>query len=142
MIVVNGCRYPKGYFNIAYPLSSYPSGGVFIKSAKYYQDYEEALKQRLEEERIKREAKGKEYNDKKARDFWGKYFGGFFTGVKEEEQLAPDYPYSVFGLQKSASNEDMKKAYRKEVRKAHPDKGGSAELFRVIREAWEYFTKV
>ena len=45
-------------------------------------------------------------------------------------------------LKKSASNEDMKKAYRKEVRKAHPDKGGSAELFRKIRQAWEYFTKV
>tara|TARA_R100001594_G_scaffold18974_1_gene37089 strand:- start:4596 stop:5024 length:429 start_codon:yes stop_codon:yes gene_type:complete len=142
MIVVNGCRYPKGYFNIAYPCASFPSGGVFIKSAKYYQDYEEALKQRLEEEKIKREARNQEYNDKKARDFWSRYFGGFFTGVEEEEKLAPDYPYSVFGLKKSASNEDMKKAYRKEVRKAHPDKGGSAELFRKIREAWEYFTKV
>jgi len=144
MIVVNGCRYPKGYFNIAYPLSSYPSGGLFIKSAKYYQDYEEALKQRLREEKRKREERGKKYNAKKARDFWSRYFGGFFTGAEEEdtEKLAPDYPYSVFGLQKSASNEDMKKAYRKEVRKAHPDKGGSAELFRKIREAWEYFTKV
>ena len=60
---------------------------------------------------------------------------------EEKESLDKDYPYNVFGLKRSASDDDMKKAYRKAVMKAHPDKGGSNELFRKIREAWEYFTK-
>ncbi len=140
MIVVGGCRIPAGYHNIAYPLSSYPSGGIFIRSAKYYQDYEDALKIRLEREKREREARNQEYNDRKARDFWSRYFGGFFTGVEEEEeQLAPDYPFSVFGLKKSASNEDMKREYRKSILKTHPDKGGNNEAFRRIQQAWEYF---
>tara|TARA_R110000744_G_scaffold207308_1_gene325974 strand:- start:696 stop:1136 length:441 start_codon:yes stop_codon:yes gene_type:complete len=139
--VVGGCTYPANYFNIAYPLMSFPSGGIFIKSATYYQDYQDLLNERLAEERRKREAANKEYNDKKARDFWSRYFGGFFGQEEDipEEQKAVDYPYSVFGLKKSASADDMKKAYRKSVMKAHPDKGGTAELFRKVRQAWDFF---
>ena len=55
--------------------------------------------------------------------------------------LPSDYPYCVFGLKKSSSDEDMKSAYRKSVLKAHPDRGGSNELFRKVRGAWEYFTE-
>jgi len=33
----------------------------------------------------------------------------------------------------------VKRAYREAVLKAHPDKGGDAELFRRVREAWEHF---
>ena len=140
MIVVGGCRIPAGYYNLAYPLSSYPSGGIFIRSAKYYQDYEEALKIRLEREKREREARNQEYNDRKARDFWSRFFGGYFAKDTEDtEQLAPDYPFSVDGLKKSASNEDMKREYRKSILKAHPDRGGSNEAFRRVREAWEYF---
>ena len=40
-----------------------------------------------------------------------------------------------------ASNDDMKKAYRKSVLKEHPDKGGTNEGFRKIQEAWDYFRK-
>ena len=143
MFVVGGCRYSANYVNIAYPLSSYPSGGVFIKSAAFYQDYQDLLNERLAEEKKKREASNQEYHDKKARDFWERYFGGFFgAGQQEipEEQKEVDYPYCVFGLKRSASADDMKKAYRKSVLKAHPDRGGTAELFRKVREAWEYFT--
>ena len=49
------------------------------------------------------------------------------------------YPYSVFGLKRSCSDEDMKKAYRKAILNAHPDKGGDAEEFRMYREAWENY---
>jgi len=48
-----------------------------------------------------------------------------------------DYPESVFGLKKSNSQEDMKKAYRKAMLNSHPDKGGDPEEFRKYREAWE-----
>jgi len=49
-----------------------------------------------------------------------------------------EYPYSVFGLKRSSSDEDMKKAYRDAMLKSHPDKGGDVEEFRMYREAWEW----
>ncbi len=49
------------------------------------------------------------------------------------------YPYSVFGLKRSNSDEDMKKAYREAIIKSHPDKGGDVEEFRMYRQAWEHF---
>tara|TARA_R110000796_G_scaffold128987_1_gene244661 strand:- start:1406 stop:1846 length:441 start_codon:yes stop_codon:yes gene_type:complete len=141
MIIVRGCRYPANYWNVSYPLYSSPHGGIFIEHAKFYQDYEDLLNKRLYEERVKREAEFKEFNEKRARDFWSRYFQGFYGAPQEEpeEQKQVDYPYSVFGLKRSASNQDMKQAYRQSVLKAHPDKGGSNELFRKVQEAYNYF---
>ena len=141
MVVVGGCRYSANYWNLAYPLYSSPHGGKFIKSAKFYHDYEDLLNKRLDEERAKREARNKKFNEERARHFWSRYFQGFYGAPQEEpeEQKEVDYPYSVFGLKRSASEEDMKQAYRKSVLKAHPDKGGSNELFRKVQEAYNYF---
>ena len=52
-----------------------------------------------------------------------------------------DYPFSVFGLKKSSSEEDMKKAYHKAVRETHPDKTGedTEDEFRQVQEAYEYY---
>ena len=48
-----------------------------------------------------------------------------------------DY-YNVLGLKKEASKEEIKKTYRKMSLKHHPDrKGGSAEAFKKINEAYE-----
>ena len=137
MIVVGGCRYPANYRWTAYPLSSSPHGGIFKKRPKYYQDYQDEINRQQKE----RERKHKEKSDKEKENFFRRFFGGFFGFDSEEEpeKVEPDYPYSVFGLKKSASNEDMKKAYRKSVLKEHPDKGGTSEGFRKIQEAWEYF---
>ena len=135
-IIVGGCRYPANYRWISYPLSSSPHGGIFNRKPKYYQDYEDEIrKQRERQERYEQEKQ-----DKKANDFFKRFFG-FFGGYEEEEKpKEPDYPYSVFGLKRSASDEDMKRAYRKSVLKSHPDKpGGSNEAFRKVQEAWEYF---
>ena len=67
--------------------------------------------------------------------------GGFFGfEAREDTPPEPDYPYSVFGLPRCSSDDDVKRAYREAVLKAHPDKGGDAELFRRVREAWEHFT--
>lgn len=47
-----------------------------------------------------------------------------------------DY-YEVLDLDKSATQEDIKKAYRKKALEHHPDKGGDENLFKEIAEAYE-----
>lgn len=47
-----------------------------------------------------------------------------------------DY-YKILGLEKSASPEEIKKAYRKLAQVHHPDKGGSPEQFKKINEAYQ-----
>jgi DnaJ-class molecular chaperone len=46
-------------------------------------------------------------------------------------------PYASLGIQKSASNEEIKKVYRKLILKAHPDKGGDPEQFKKIQGAYD-----
>ena len=127
--VSSGCTYSDGYVWTAYPYSSFPSGGIFRKLPDFYQDYEREKK------------KYKERFEKEQEKSYHRFpFEGFF-GFDEDVPLREDnYPYSVFGLKKSSSDEDMKRAYRKSILKTHPDKpGGNAELFRKIQEAWDYF---
>jgi curved DNA-binding protein CbpA len=45
--------------------------------------------------------------------------------------------YAVLGIKKNASIEDIKKAYRKKVKKCHPDYGGDTEEFRKVQEAYD-----
>src|SRR5512144_3254876 len=45
--------------------------------------------------------------------------------------------YEVLGVPKSASADDIKKAFRKLSRKHHPDAGGSEEKFKEINEAYQ-----
>ena len=47
-----------------------------------------------------------------------------------------DY-YSTLGLQKGASDEEIKKAYRKLAMKHHPDRGGDEKKFKEISGAYE-----
>jgi len=47
-----------------------------------------------------------------------------------------DY-YSILGIERNASEEDIKRAYRKAALKSHPDKGGDPEKFKEISEAYE-----
>jgi len=44
---------------------------------------------------------------------------------------------AVLGLQAGASQEAIKKAFRRLVKQHHPDMGGSAEAFRRISEAYQ-----
>jgi molecular chaperone DnaJ len=50
--------------------------------------------------------------------------------------MPKDY-YSVLGVQKGASEEDIKKAYRKAAHQHHPDKGGDQEKFKEVNEAYQ-----
>ena len=45
--------------------------------------------------------------------------------------------YEVLGVEKAATQDEIKKAYRKLAVKSHPDKGGDPELFKQITEAYE-----
>lgn len=45
--------------------------------------------------------------------------------------------YDILGLQKNAPNEDVKKAYKKQAVKYHPDKGGDPEQFKKISKAYQ-----
>lgn len=136
----NGIYY-ENFTSIAYPLSSFPSGGLWKKLPSFYMDYEE----KFNESQSKRKQQYEEERSKKNKEHTHRFFKSFFgwdtpEGAEEDPiSFSEDYPYNVFGLKKSASSEDVKKAYRKEILKSHPDKGGSNEAFRKIREAWEYF---
>lgn len=53
--------------------------------------------------------------------------------------MGKDY-YCILGIEKGASDEDIKKAYRKQALKFHPDKNKSPqaeEKFKEIAEAYE-----
>lgn len=47
-----------------------------------------------------------------------------------------DY-YEVLGVAKTATAEEVKRAYRKKAIELHPDKGGDAEKFKEVNEAYE-----
>tara|TARA_R110000824_G_C15089706_1_gene665215 strand:- start:347 stop:754 length:408 start_codon:yes stop_codon:yes gene_type:complete len=128
------------YTNFAYPLFSSPSGGIYNKLPEEYQEYQHHVDERIRRDRQKHE--------EKSRENFAKFFKEHFQEEFNEEvdpdlpEADPEYPYSVFGLKKSSSQEDMKKAYRKGILENHPDKTGedSDEAFRVIQEAYEYYT--
>ena len=50
-----------------------------------------------------------------------------------------DY-YSTLGLQRGASDADIKKAYRAMAMKHHPDRGGDEKKFKEISQAYEFLS--
>jgi len=50
--------------------------------------------------------------------------------------MAKDY-YQILGVEKSASQDEIKKAYYKLAHKHHPDKGGEEKEFKEINEAYQ-----
>lgn len=50
--------------------------------------------------------------------------------------MPQDY-YDILGVSKSASADEIKRAYRKKAHQHHPDKGGESEKFKEINEAYQ-----
>jgi len=50
--------------------------------------------------------------------------------------MSKDY-YEILGVAKNASPDEVKRAYRKLAQQYHPDKGGDAEKFKEINEAYQ-----
>jgi hypothetical protein len=46
-------------------------------------------------------------------------------------------PYEVLGVPASASDEDLRRAYRRLLRETHPDTGGDPQRFIAVQAAWE-----
>ena len=72
------------------------------------------------------------------------FFGDPFEKDFREDYLNPEQKeniqdnYSVLGLKKSASDEDIKLAFRKKILETHPDKvGGDGAEFIKVRQAYE-----
>lgn len=75
---------------------------------------------------------------------------GHRTRSQTEENQGPADPYTVLGISRTASEEEIKKAYRKLVRQYHPDKVAhlgdefkalAEERFKQIQQAYQEITK-
>lgn len=72
------------------------------------------------------------------------FFGGFpgFGGgdprdSSDNGEVDNKEFYDIIGVPQEASADDIRKAYRKKVIKAHPDKGGDVEEFKKLQAAYE-----
>ena len=63
------------------------------------------------------------------------------TKMAKTKGMSGDDPYSILGVFKNASLQDIRTAYKKLAVKHHPDKGGDAELFKKIDGAYKELTK-
>jgi len=64
-------------------------------------------------------------------------FGGMGGPPQDEGPVDNERYYKVLGVEKDASQGQVKKGYMKLARVKHPDKGGDPEEFKEIAEAYE-----
>jgi DnaJ family protein A protein 2 len=67
------------------------------------------------------------------------FMGGgreFSSQMRRPEADTSEY-YDLLGVDKNASESEIKKAFRKKAMKSHPDRGGDPEEFKKISEAYE-----
>ena len=64
-------------------------------------------------------------------DQWRGIFASLFAPMEEDE------PFQVLGISVQSTMDQIKAAYRRLAATTHPDRGGSAEAFCRVREAYE-----
>jgi DnaJ-class molecular chaperone len=71
--------------------------------------------------------------------FGGNPFQGAFYGTSSNNQRNRQDTklYDLLGLDPSCSADDIKRAYRRQARATHPDKGGDTEQFKQVNAAYE-----
>lgn len=57
--------------------------------------------------------------------------------MKAEEQQYTFDPYKILGVPREATESQIRRAFRKQARTAHPDGGGSAEAFNMLKRAYD-----
>jgi len=57
--------------------------------------------------------------------------------AKAEAKIEARNPYKILGLEKTSTENDIKKAYKKLALIYHPNKGGNEEMMKKIGEAYE-----
>lgn len=56
---------------------------------------------------------------------------------QEKKEIDNTKFYTILGVEKNASTDEIKKAFRKKALKEHPDKGGDPEKFKELSQAYE-----
>uniref|UniRef100_A0A061RWT5 DnaJ-like protein n=1 Tax=Tetraselmis sp. GSL018 TaxID=582737 RepID=A0A061RWT5_9CHLO len=71
--------------------------------------------------------------------FGGMPFGGMGGMPEMPAQKKSDNTkyYELLGVDRSASDSELKKAHRKLAMKHHPDKGGDPQTFQMINQAYD-----
>lgn len=93
---------------------------------------EMAAKRKEEYERRKR------WREEMEREIYGDFFGSFYERLAAfflKTSVKPVDSFVTLGLTEDATEEDVKKAYRKLSMEHHPDRGGDKEKFILITEA-------
>ncbi len=47
-------------------------------------------------------------------------------------------PYEVLGVARSATHDEIRRAFRRALRETHPDTGGDTRRFNAVQEAWDH----
>jgi len=71
--------------------------------------------------------------------------GGFQSGFhghggSDEEEVDTEGLYKILGVEKNATEREIKKAFKKAALKHHPDRGGDAEKFKEVEKAKQILT--
>ncbi|KAK9803693.1 hypothetical protein WJX73_001266 [Symbiochloris irregularis] len=68
---------------------------------------------------------------------FGGGFGGEMPGARGGQKSDSTRYYKILGVERGASEAELKKAHRKLALKLHPDKGGDPDKFKEINEAYD-----